>query len=80
MKEEHRRALENIIPEVSCPKLLQCYYTGLEVLCKARDIGLQALVECIEENPDKCPFSVSLGGMRICKCPIRVYIAKNIGK
>jgi hypothetical protein len=80
MKEEHRRELQRIAEDVYCPKLLQCYYTGLEILCKARDIGLQSLVECLEEYPDKCPFSLSVPGFRLCKCQVRVYIAKNIGK
>jgi hypothetical protein len=74
LKEEHRKEIENIVPELCCPKLLQCYYTGLKALCKARDIALKTLVECLEENPDKCSFSLSLSGLHICKCPVRLYI------
>jgi hypothetical protein len=80
MKEEHRKAIENMVPELYCPKLLQCYYTGLKALCKARDIGLKSLVECLEEESNKCSFSLSLSGLHICKCPVRVYICKKLGK
>ncbi len=34
MKEEHWRELEKITQDVHCPKLLQCYTTGLKMLCK----------------------------------------------
>jgi hypothetical protein len=80
MEDQHRRELESILADVYCPKLEQCYTTGLEILCKARDIGLQSLVECLEEYPDKCPFSLSLAGLVCCKCPVRVYIAKTLNK
>jgi hypothetical protein len=78
MRPEHSKEIERMLEDISCPKLVQCYYTGLKVLCRARDVGLQSLVECLEENPDDCPFSLSLSGLRFCKCAIRVYIAKNI--
>jgi hypothetical protein len=80
MKEQHWRELGTITQNMDCPKLLQCYTTGLEILCKANDIGLQSLIECLEENPDMCPFSLSLPGIHLCKCQVRVYICKNIGK
>jgi hypothetical protein len=80
MQQEHKKQIERLLPDISCPKLVQCYYTGLQVLCKARDVGLQSLVECLEENAYQCPFSLSLSGLNFCKCPIRVYIAKNIEK
>ncbi len=80
MKEIHKTELKRIAEDQSCPKLLQCYTTGFEILCKARDIGLQNLIECLEENPDKCPFSMSFPGVACCKCAVRVYICKNIGK
>jgi hypothetical protein len=80
MKQEHSKEIERLLVDVSCPKLVQCYHTGLQILCKARDVGLQSLVECLEEYPDKCPFSLSLSGLHFCKCPIRVYIARNIEK
>ena len=80
MEEIHKIALREISENVYCPKLLQCYTTGLEILCKANDIGLQSLIECLEEDPDKCPFTLSLPGLRLCKCQVRVYICKNMGK
>jgi hypothetical protein len=80
MEEEHRKELERITQNIYCPKLLQCYTTGFKILCKARDIGLHSLIECLEEDPEKCPFSMSFPGLVCCKCAVRVYICKNIGK
>lgn len=80
MKQEHWRELGQITREVDCPKLFQCYTTGLSTLCEARDVGLQSLVECLEEDLELCPFTLSLPSLRLCKCQVRVYICKTIGK
>jgi hypothetical protein len=79
MKQEHKTNIERIMGSLSCPKSFQCYNTHFEVLCHARDIGLYRFVECLEEDPEKCPFSISLG-VTYCKCPVRVYIAKQLKK
>ena len=42
-------------------------------------VGLEGLVECLEGNPF-CEFSLSFGYSWFCQCPIRVYVAKELGK
>jgi len=38
-----------------------------KVLCKVPDIGLGLFLECKEEKPEKCTFSLSFGHSHICK-------------
>jgi hypothetical protein len=46
-------------------------------LCKARDIGLESFLICLEENSQKCTFSVYFGAVHFCQCPLRAYIANK---
>jgi hypothetical protein len=80
MDEKTKKELKEIIGEMECPKGFQCYQSGLKVLCKAKDIGLETYLECMEVYPQKCPFSVAFGYSHFCKCPLRVYIAKKLKK
>ena len=80
MDEKTKKELKQIIGEMECPKGLRCYQSGLEVLCKAKDIGLDEYLECMEVNPQECLFSVSFGYSHLCQCPLRVYIAKKLKK
>lgn len=49
------------------------YKPKLGFSCKAKRIGAGTLVECLEEDAYKCPFSVSYGHSHYCKCSIRPY-------
>lgn len=75
---KHRAELQEIIAELDCPKDFQCYKSGFQILCKARDVGVQTFVECLEEYPQACTFSFSLYGWSYCRCPVRVYVVKNL--
>ena len=37
------------------------------VLCNIPDIGLGLFLECLEEKPEKCMFSLSFGHSHLCK-------------
>ena len=80
MEEDQRKEIEEIMGEVQCPKGFICYESELETLCRARDIGIELFLECLEENPPKCPFSVRIASTNLCQCPLRVYIAKKLKK
>jgi len=54
--------------------------SGPEKLCKARDFGMEEYIDCLEENPEKCEFSLPFGEGYLCKCALRIYIAKNLKK
>jgi len=80
MQEDRKKEIEEIIGEMKCPKDFKCYKERFEDLCKAKDIGLRSFLECLEENPYECSFSVSFGRSYFCQCPLRVYIAKKLKK
>jgi len=78
--EEQKKTIEKIIGQLDCRKDFRCYKSGFEDLCKAKDIGLESHLQCLEEAPFKCPFSVHFGRSYFCNCPLRVYIAKTLEK
>jgi len=79
-KTENQKKIEEIMSQFKCSKDYKCYKLGLKKLCKAKDIGVDSLLECLEKNPLKCQFATSYGYSYLCQCPLRVYIAKNLRK
>jgi hypothetical protein len=79
LTEAHRQEIEKIASETDCPKGFVCYKSGLKKLCKARDFGMERHLYCLENEPQDCSFSLSFGRGYFCICPVRIYIAKNIG-
>ena len=80
MKQGLEIKLKQIMGDTECPKGFTCCTEGLENLCKAKDVGLKEHLECLEQNPSLCPFSVSFGILYLCNCALRVYITKKLGK
>ncbi len=78
MKEEYRKKIEELIGQMQCPKDFKCAESGFENLCKARDLGLESYLECLEDNPSRCLFAQSFGNKYYCRCPLRVYLAKQL--
>jgi hypothetical protein len=72
--------IRDAIEELVCPKGFTCCTEGLEKLCKAKDVGMQTFVLCLEPNPLECPFSKPVAIWYMCECPLRVYIAKEVKK
>jgi len=77
-EQDLKKKLREIIGDLKCPKDFKCCTEGLEKLCKARDVGLESHIQCLEEQPFTCKFSVSFGNAYYCHCPLRVYIAKKL--
>ncbi len=80
MEQLNMEKAKQILGDLKCGKGLKCVNSGLQGICKAKDIGLKSFLECLEENPYECPFSVSFGRSYFCQCPLRVYIAKKLKK
>jgi hypothetical protein len=80
LPEEQRKKIEELASGLNCSKDFICYKSGLEKLCKARDFGMEEYIDCLEETPEKCEFSLSFGTGHLCTCPVRIYIAKNLEK
>jgi hypothetical protein len=80
METHHKKEIEKIIGQMQCPKDFQCYKSGFEVLCKARDVRLYSYVQFLEEDPRDCLFLLPIPHTKYCECPLRVYIAKELKK
>jgi hypothetical protein len=76
MEQAHDSVTAEIMGRPKLPQDCKCYKLGFGVF-KARDIGLESLVECLEEDPYTCPFLMSDGYSNYCKCPVCVHIAKE---
>ena len=77
---KQKKEIEGIISQIQCPKGFRCYKSGFGELCQAKDIGLQSFVECLEEAAQTCPFAVPFASRYLCRCPLRIYVAKKLGK
>ena len=80
MDEDQRKEIEEIINQFQCPRDFRCCKSQFKLLCKAKDIGLETYLKCLEEDPRSCPVSVPFGDGYFCECPLRVYIAKKLKK
>jgi len=80
MDEEERNKIREIVGQMDCPKGFKCVEPGFQVLCRAKDIGLETFLECLEEDHLRCPFLVSFGDALLCECPLRRYIARSLGR
>jgi hypothetical protein len=78
--QEHKTQIEEIISGIECPKDFECYKSGFENLCKILIFGDGELVECLGKSKQQCNFSFSFGLGYFCKCPLRIYIAKNFNR
>jgi hypothetical protein len=79
MKNNHRHKIEEIIGEIKCPYAFRCCKSEFQDVCNARDIGIESFLECLDKEKD-CKFAFSFGQGHLCKCPLRVYIAKELKK
>jgi hypothetical protein len=78
ISEKHRKEIEKIIADLKCPVDVACYKSGFENVCNASIVGDGTVTECSQENHSYCGFRFSFGYSYFCKCPLRVYAAKNL--
>ena len=78
MRERDRLAIKKLLGDMHCPKDFTCVASGMRVVCKAEEVGLQNALRCLEEDPGDCPFASSCRSRWYCECPLRVYLSKNL--
>ena len=79
MEKDIKEKIKEIIGKIECPNKFCCLESGFDKGCEARDIGIEDFLECLEHDPQGCPFSFPFGNTHFCKCPLRVYICKELG-
>jgi len=79
MEKLDKEKVKEILGDLECAKELKCTEGGLEKLCKARSIGSDEFMICLEKATE-CSFKVPFGQGYLCKCPVRIHIYKEFGK
>lgn len=80
MHRQYKSEIEKIMKGMQCPDNFSCYRKGFENLCRAKDFGIETILECLEEDPGECTFSYSYGHLHFCKCPLRNFAARKLDK
>ena len=80
MELEQKRRIDEIKAGMECSKGFECCKDGATDLSKARDRGMEGFVECLDQMSGVCKFRIPFGNGAFCKCPLRVYITKELGK
>lgn len=80
MDDDIRNKIEGIIGGLSCPKQFKCVSSDFQQLCQAQDIGMDDFLVCLEPDSTKCVFALTFGYGHLCRCPLRVFLAKRLRK
>jgi hypothetical protein len=80
IEQPYQKEIEEIMSGMKCSKEFICYTSGFKRLCNAKDIGIEAYVECFEKILPYCSFAFPFASVYLCKCPMRVFIAKKFNK
>jgi hypothetical protein len=82
MEQVETGQIKQIMAGMKCAKDFECCKSGFEKLSRVKDGGLDNYVWCLEDKGKvrDCGFSLSFGDAVLCRCPLRVYVAKNLGK
>jgi hypothetical protein len=78
--QNHKQEIEKIMNGMECPKDFECYKSGFKNIGKAKDTAVESFVVCLEDRAWQCEYSFSFGSSYLCKCPLRVYVLKKLGK
>jgi len=72
--------VQKIMAEMDCPHGFPCYKSGFEKLTPVKVLSATG-IECFKARELFCRMSVAFGlSTMICKCPLRKYVALNLGR
>ena len=78
MDDLQKNEIEAIMGAMECPKDFECYTSGFKKLGKASDGGLPNYVDCLDGRAARCKYAVRFGNGVLCRCSLRVYVAKTL--
>ncbi len=77
---EQEADIQKIMAEMDCSAGFPCYNSGFEDLTPVRVLSYGP-VECLRAKNAPCPVSMRFGLQdRRCECPLRKYVALELGK
>jgi hypothetical protein len=56
MEKISKSEIEKFITGLQCEKDFLCYTSGMRKLCRAKDIGVEAFLECLERTRNPVNF------------------------
>jgi hypothetical protein len=71
--------IEKLIGEIKCDLDFRCYKSRFKDICEAKNIGMEDFIDCHDKTPTKCRYAMSFGDAYFCHCPLRNYLAREIG-
>ncbi len=77
---EFAKRIEEIKSKMECSKNFECLTSRNANCPKMKDVQMESFVQILGEHPFYCDSMVSFGKSKYCKCPMQVYIAKNLKK
>jgi len=76
--ELHEKRINEIIKNMDCQYGFMCVDSKSKEICKAKNIGLESYIQCEDEVSYKCNYSLTFGESNFCKCPLRIYLSKEL--
>ena len=77
MHMQHEKEIREIMKSMDCPDDFSCYKNGFQNICKAKNFGVESVIECLEDNPKECGFAHPYGHLHFCRCPMRNFVEQK---
>lgn len=74
----HEKKIDELIENMECQYDFMCTDSESKEICRAKNIGLESYLQCEEKSPYKCNYSLPFGESNFCKCPLRMYLSKEL--
>ena len=71
--------VEKIVGRLKCPQDFFCYKGNYNSLSNKENRGVGPFSLCLNEQLHGCTFSIPGQKNLLCQCPLRDYIAKELG-
>ena len=72
LTEERQQQIDQIKQNMTCPFDFKCEKSTFKSYPKLRPMG--ELLECQEEDAEKCRHALAFGQVFICRCPLMEFI------
>jgi hypothetical protein len=76
---QYDKEMREIMKGMDCPDGFSCYKNGFKNICRAKNFGVESVIECLEDNPQECKFAHPYGHLYFCRCPMRNYVEQKLG-
>ena len=73
--------VQKIMAGIDCPVGFPCYKSKLEDISPAKLVRGANVLQCEAGSEQKCPMSYKFShDIRFCRCPLRRYVALELGR